>query len=687
MELILPSTGFGLIYVCFGLYPCVLLHYIFDLVWFSLPLFVSTSEGIRIQQVLVIFCATLPLFVILFSCIALRKLPSTINPQDLNQSFTPPQTSQPKSSEETNPVNLETVDKELSSRIVLTLSGMALGILFIFGSSSKFSSPPLTIDRLGAIELAELTLQDQFKAEFNLSEWTVLTGIHDQIQIEDHFVWKEAGAEVYRDIISHSEPVLLRPPCFWVRFCKFEGDLIQRSEEFHVFIIQNGFVLRIMHGLPESQPGANLTKEEAQKYATEILMWDRYLVDLNTRKNITEISAEQIQHPNRVDWEFQFNFTSSQIYPLSTGEARFYVQLVGDDFGDAYSYIYVPGKSNCKQDEATNSIFLDIEEWKRKFIQENAIPSIIQTVCLVLVTLLLIVNHAKALLAAFRVNFPIDLFKRVFLMSFLLTTIYSFNNWPNASIKFSTATPLQQQIFKSSALKLASIIATSVLFALLLAHLQARKLKKGLLIFKESPILDIVLGIGLGVLLHFAGWILSQLFPSSVPQWSSIYSYANAFFPSVNFIIGAVFGYVSMTLFVLCVFVYIEDSILNRTKPLQDQKFRIFFVLFFVSFILNGAQGVSTLHDWIQISLTSALMISAFYWFILHHNLELIPLMTLGNFILDLLRETQHAAIPEAGLGINTFVCLITLSNIAITWWSLLLLQSDSQSPSKTKNE
>ena len=45
VELILPSIGFGLLYLCFGLLPGIILHYTFDVVWFALPLFVSTARG------------------------------------------------------------------------------------------------------------------------------------------------------------------------------------------------------------------------------------------------------------------------------------------------------------------------------------------------------------------------------------------------------------------------------------------------------------------------------------------------------------------------------------------------------------------------------------------------------------------------------------------------------------------
>ena len=46
VELILPSIGFGLLYVYFGLLPGIILHFTFDVVWFALPIFLASAPGI-----------------------------------------------------------------------------------------------------------------------------------------------------------------------------------------------------------------------------------------------------------------------------------------------------------------------------------------------------------------------------------------------------------------------------------------------------------------------------------------------------------------------------------------------------------------------------------------------------------------------------------------------------------------
>ena len=43
VELILPSIGFGLLYLYFGLLPGIILHFAFDVVWFALPIFLADA--------------------------------------------------------------------------------------------------------------------------------------------------------------------------------------------------------------------------------------------------------------------------------------------------------------------------------------------------------------------------------------------------------------------------------------------------------------------------------------------------------------------------------------------------------------------------------------------------------------------------------------------------------------------
>ena len=65
VELILPSIGFGLLYLNYGLLPGVILHFAFDAFWFAMPLFATTAPGIRLQQIAVVVMTFVPVWVLL----------------------------------------------------------------------------------------------------------------------------------------------------------------------------------------------------------------------------------------------------------------------------------------------------------------------------------------------------------------------------------------------------------------------------------------------------------------------------------------------------------------------------------------------------------------------------------------------------------------------------------------------
>ena len=65
VELIIPSFTFGGIYLAFGLLPAIISHFIYDVVWFSIPIFVSFSPGALLNKGLIIFFALTPLWIVL----------------------------------------------------------------------------------------------------------------------------------------------------------------------------------------------------------------------------------------------------------------------------------------------------------------------------------------------------------------------------------------------------------------------------------------------------------------------------------------------------------------------------------------------------------------------------------------------------------------------------------------------
>jgi len=59
------------------------------------------------------------------------------------------------------------------------------------------------------------------------------------------------------------------PPYWIVRFAQFEGDIIERAEEYRLLTQTANTIFRTLHMLPQTRPGAQLTKEQARIIAQD----------------------------------------------------------------------------------------------------------------------------------------------------------------------------------------------------------------------------------------------------------------------------------------------------------------------------------------------------------------------------------------------------------------------------------
>jgi hypothetical protein len=100
------------------------------------------------------------------------------------------------------------------------------------------------------------------------------------------FVWREAGAEAYRRLLG----TILAPPVWEVRYATFDGDVVERAEEWRVTIADDRSVRALAHTLPEQRAGAKLARDAAQALAERALQM-RFGVDAKTVDHI-RLSAE-----------------------------------------------------------------------------------------------------------------------------------------------------------------------------------------------------------------------------------------------------------------------------------------------------------------------------------------------------------------------------------------------------------
>ena len=76
---ILPSIGFGLLYLTFGLLPGIVLHFAFDAFWFAMPLFATTAAGIlRAADRMIVAMIFVPLWIVLIRRIMAPGVPEDV---------------------------------------------------------------------------------------------------------------------------------------------------------------------------------------------------------------------------------------------------------------------------------------------------------------------------------------------------------------------------------------------------------------------------------------------------------------------------------------------------------------------------------------------------------------------------------------------------------------------------------
>ncbi len=296
VELLLPSFLWAAIFLRYGLLPTILLHAVFDLTLFSLPLFLIDAPGAWTQRALVVAAGLVPAAVVLAWRArngAWRALPDALR----NAAWRPvvPAAAAPEAAPAAGAIAPHAA---LLQRVLpwLGLAGLVAWIAFTPLSADV---PPLAVDRAAAEAAAVDALAKRGVAPG--PEWTRLSvprvALDDPGQRLWHaFVWRESGAPQYRSLVGNA----LAPPLWEVRFARFDGDVADRAEEWRVTVAGDGRVRQVVHRLPEGRAGATLERDAAQALAGEAL---RGRLGLDAAALVPRL-AEQEKRPARRDWNF-----------------------------------------------------------------------------------------------------------------------------------------------------------------------------------------------------------------------------------------------------------------------------------------------------------------------------------------------------------------------------------------------
>ena len=416
VELLLPSIVWALIYLRFGLLPTILLHATFDLSLFSIPVFLVDAPGARVQQALVIAAALVPLAIVVarrWQSGAWREFPDRM----WNAAW------RADAPGNDRPTAHALAAGRLSSAFqrALPLLGIAGVVAWALLAPFHADVPPLHLDRAEAIAAADAALAAQ---GIQLGpQWRRFAAVklasEEAAQWTWHkFVWREAGAEAYRRLLG----TILAPPVWEVRYAMFDGDVVERAEEWRVTITDDRNVRALVHTLPEQRAGARLSREAAQALAERALR-ARFGVDATA---LERIAADEQQRPARTDWSFVFGDRRAVVG--AGGEARYAVTIAGDEVAGAGRFVHVP------------------ETWTRNERERDNRLQVIGLAAVVVFFAAGLAALVVGIVGWIRHRVDTRLLRIVFIATFAIAALSALNGWPAVAMRLSTTEPLATQL-------------------------------------------------------------------------------------------------------------------------------------------------------------------------------------------------------------------------------------------------
>lgn len=492
VELILPSVLWALIFLRYGLLPTILLHALFDLALFSIPVFLVDAPGSALQRGLIVAAALVPMVVVLWRrrrASAWGELPDALR----NRGWRPPAPPAPVHVPAVPASPVEGWARAFQRALpVLAIAGAAG---WLVATPFRADAPGLPLDRAQALAAADNALRErgvtlgpawrQFAtirlASDNGAQW-----------LSHRFVWREAGPAAYARLIGNT----LAPPLWEVRYATFEGDVADRAEEWRVTVDGDGTVRQVRHVLPEARPGARLDREAAQERATRAVV-ERFGIDAGA---LRLVAAEDRRLDARTDWTF--TFADPRIDVGTGGEARFGITLAGDEVAGIGRFVHVP------------------EAWMRSERERAGREGIVRMSLVVVFALAGLAALVFAVVQWTRGHCE----RRTLVVVAGLTlgvAIATFaNGWPQLAIGLATTEPVTAQVALAAGSALAGGLVTALLVGLVAGvGTRAAAVQRPASFATPLP----AWGIGVAAALFAAGIgaVFARLVPSRSPRWPS----------------------------------------------------------------------------------------------------------------------------------------------------------------------
>lgn len=646
VELLIPSFIWGAIYLRFGLLSTIIAHFVYDVIWFSIPIFITNTSDTFSYKLLIIIGALLPLLRTGYAYFRNGKL-KQFDETARNNAWQPSLVDEEKEDEEEVVTTKGHSTSSPFSKKLICILGLLGLVGWICTTRFTHDGVRISLTRDEAVTQANTFLEQ--KGSPLTAPWKTLPLIFahyatvPQIANQHKFIWKKGKKELYHDLLG----TYLEPAHWTIRYAQFDTDIVQRAEEHKVMLYNNG-ISRYYHQLPESAVGTSLNQEQARSLAHQVLR-EQFNLDPAA---LTEISAVQAQLPHRINWSFIFS--NPAVYRLQTGQARISILISGDEVIDAARFIHVP------------------EEWQRKDQNKQNTLSIMMLVF----ALILVLSLCVALIIASKQKRTFIFSKRLFflfsIISMIFTVIEIINVWPSIIGSFNTSLPLQNQLFQTIAAMIIQLCLKSVFYGLFFSYVLSLKSSY---VSSHHYTTRIIIGTCTGFFVAGLLSIAQSLLSSNIPLWPS-YDVLGYSMPLLASVWKWISYYAHVTL--SCSLLYM----LVDTATAQWRKNRIFFT--FIAAILGMSlvdiSSIKQLPLWIMIGICIGYSMLELYKRIIRYDYSLIPLITGVYVILCCIQQGIFNAFPNA-----LFIALVKIFVVAALsfWWHWYIQQYSLKLPDK----
>ncbi len=579
VELILPSIVFGLLYLVFGLLPAIVMHFAFDAVLFSMPLFLSTAAGAWIDQGIFVLLFLVPVWAVLAARVrggAWIEAPARL----FNAAWQPAERAAATAPSQGAPVT-GVVLPAVPVSAAVALAGLAL---WAFVSVKPVESPPLGIGRDQAYEVAREALA---ASGANAADWEESAIFAGGIGPQHRFVWNEAGPEAFRAVLRPYLSTL----SWRVRYARFEGDVAARAEEYVVWVNGDAGVERFEHRLAESTAGASLEEAAARELAREAL------ARLDPMPELTEVSARSERLPARTDWNFTFR--DEAFDDLAGGEARVEVQIAGDEVVDTRRFLFIP------------------EQWQRDDNQRRNSVAIAATASNIVLLALLFAGAVAGVVGFARGRANLRAALAVGGLVLALQAIGVANNLPVILGNLSTAQPLSLQLGVLLASSVVGAVISASVLGLVAGHVQGPVAGPPPQDRTASISGGLALGCGLLGALALAG-----SFPATtLPAWPN-FTVASTFLPWLATALAPIQRFIVLTLAALL----IVRSANAFTAHGARRRIPAAAGLFLVGLLLApGPVPVDVMSWWLVGAVAGIVLLASYFRFLRAYPLLVVP--------------------------------------------------------------